>query len=468
MSGKGNGLGNSAKYQSTGSRDPIWTRVSGDPSIEGFGDRNQASEEKVQLECSTTSIGKGLNVTSAAIFIAGEMAGSGVLALPRAIVDAGWIGIVLLVVFCVNAGYGGSRLGYCWAIIEERYPEYRERVRNPYATIAHRAVGKWGSYLVSGCIQFTLCGAGTVYLQLASQIFQDLMKDILPQIGICVWFIFIAILLTVPMWLGSPKDFWVVGIGALLTTAFACVFIFSQIIIDGLHNTEPVPFKAHGFSSFFLSFGTILFSFGGASTFPTIQNDMAEKQQFSKSILIGFITIMALYFPVAVGGFFVYGELVDPNVILSLGHSSLVTMANVLMAIHLVLAFLIVINPVCQELEEIFQVPHDFCVKRCVLRTIMMCVMVFIGETIPKFGKILSLVGGSTITLLTFVFPSLFYMILCDQKRVDWPERHIPLHMRVYMWELILIGLVGGTASTYNAIQDIFSSESVAKPCYWS
>lgn len=67
---------------------------------------------------------------------------------------------------------------------------------------------------------------------------------------------------------------------------------------------------------------------------------------------------MALYLPVAVGGYFVYGELVDPNIILSLGHSSLVSTANVLMAIHLVLAFLIVINPVCQELEEIFQVPH--------------------------------------------------------------------------------------------------------------
>lgn len=64
------------------------------------------------------------------------------------------------------------------------------------------------SYLVSGCIQFTLFGAGTVYLQLASQIFQDLMSDVLPKTGICIWFIFIAVLLTVPMWLGSPKDFW--------------------------------------------------------------------------------------------------------------------------------------------------------------------------------------------------------------------------------------------------------------------
>ena len=147
------------------------------------------------------------------------------------------------------------------------------------------------------------------------------MNDVLPNIGICVWFIFIAVILTVPMWLGSPKDFWyqfnlsfsfsqkkcifetflysnwgycvnilfsffrVVGVGALLTTAFACVFIFSQIVMDGLKNPDPVPFKPHTFNSFFLSFGTILFAFGGASTFPTIQNDMAEKQHFSKSIV---------------------------------------------------------------------------------------------------------------------------------------------------------------------------------------
>lgn len=37
----------------------------------------------------STKSPKGLNVLSAAVFIAGEMAGSGVLALPRAVVDSG-------------------------------------------------------------------------------------------------------------------------------------------------------------------------------------------------------------------------------------------------------------------------------------------------------------------------------------------------------------------------------------------
>lgn len=68
--------------------------------------------------------------------------------------------------------------------------------------------------------------------------------------------------------------------------------------------------------------------------------------------------ILVLYLPVTAGGYFIYGEDVEPNIAMSLSHTSLVTLANVLMAIHLVLAFLIVINPVCQEIEEIFRVPH--------------------------------------------------------------------------------------------------------------
>lgn len=109
----------------------------------------------------------------------------------------------------------------------------------------------------------------------------------------------------------------------------------------------------------------------------------------------------------------------------------------------------------------------DYHWKRCLLRTIMVLIMVFVGETIPQFSYILSLVGGSTITLVTFVLPPYFYMKLCGQKSVLWSERKIPLFEKIYMWELILIGLAGGSASTYSAIKAIFGPESFRKPCYW-
>lgn len=65
----------------------------------------------------------------------------------------------------------------------------------------------------------------------------------------------------------------------------------------------------------------------------------------------------------------------------------------------------------------------EFCMKRCIVRSCLVLLMVVVGETIPKFGKILSLVGGSTVTLTTFVLPPYFYMRLCDQKNIEWPER---------------------------------------------
>lgn len=60
------------------------------------------------------------------------------------------------------------------------------------------------------------------------------------------------------------------------------------MVMDGLHRSQPVRHRVHDFYDFFLSFGTLLFAFGGASTFPTIQNDMENKNKFSTSVIIAF------------------------------------------------------------------------------------------------------------------------------------------------------------------------------------
>lgn len=80
------------------------------------------------------------------------------------------------------------------------------------------------------------------------------------------------------------------GLGAALTTAVACVLFFTQIVMDGMNkSSEPVRHEIHGFHDFFLAFGILLFAFGGASTFPTIQNDMEDRNKFSHSVTIAFI-----------------------------------------------------------------------------------------------------------------------------------------------------------------------------------
>lgn len=50
-------------------------------------------------------------------------------------------------------------------------------------------------------------------------------------------------------------------------------------------------------------------------------------------------------------------------------------------------------------------------------RSLMMGLVVLAAETVPNFGVLLDLVGGSTITLMALVFPVLFNLFLQAGKR---------------------------------------------------
>lgn len=85
----------------------------------------------------------------------------------------------------------------------------------------------------------------------------------------------------------------------------------------------------------------------------------------------------------------------------------------------------------------------------------------FLAETVPKFDGILALIGASTVTFLTFVAPSLFYLRLCSLT-----NRFVSLHERVFIIEIMCIGIIGGIVSSYAAIKGLTSPASFVPPCY--
>lgn len=96
--------------------------------------------------------------------------------------------------------------------------------------------------------------------------------------------------------------------GALLSTVTACICVIVQAAID--HNAyvikddngddgtceggefvngtgcEPI-YPAATVKGFFTAFSTIMYAFGGSSTFPTIQADMKDRSKFPISAMIG-------------------------------------------------------------------------------------------------------------------------------------------------------------------------------------
>ena len=87
------------------------------------------------------------------------------------------------------------------------------------------------------------------------------------------------------------------AIGALITTITACTLCNIQIVLDTKNNkidfsqcstnynhskdtSFVVKYPNPSFEGYFMAFGSIMFAFGGASTFPTIQADMKDKSKF--------------------------------------------------------------------------------------------------------------------------------------------------------------------------------------------
>ncbi|XP_059059815.1 uncharacterized protein LOC131853040 [Achroia grisella] len=406
----------------------------------------------------------GLSVKQTVFLIAGEMAGSGILALPRALVRTGWLGVPIIVVMCAAAAFSGKRLGDCWSILEERDPKLRTRKRNPYAIIAEKSLGTTWSVVVSMAMTTTLFGVAVVNLLLAAQIVEQVFLSLVPNVSYCAWYLIVAGAMTPLMLHGTPKDISYVGVIAFGATVVACILYFIQMMND----IRPFVFRygIHGFQDFFLAFGTIMFAFGGASTFPTIQNDMADKRKFNKSLNYSFLVILGIYLPIAIAGYAVYGESAGSNISASLSTTPLTLVGNILMALHLVTAFVIIINPVCQEMEQLYNIPRDSMGWRIVIRVSVMLAILFIGESVPRFYTILALVGGTTIVLLTFVLPSYCYLSLMEQPLEGGQTPvEMPGWMKMVCWELVTFGLVGGIAAAYSAISAIFSTAQ-ATPCY--
>lgn len=178
----------------------------------------------------------------------------------------------------------------------------------------------------------------------------------------------------------------------------------------------------------------------------------------------GFFGLLVLYLSVTISSYVILGHSVHANVLLSINPGPLRIAVEVSLALHVFLAFLLMINPVAQELEEAFGVRLSFNWKRCILRTVIMVVILIIACAVPHFDKIINLIGGSTITLLTFIFPPLFYILLRVKTKPDLEEKRITIGEMIFFIQIMVTGTAGGIAGTYFAVQDIYIAITSKEP----
>ena len=116
----------------------------------------------------------------------------------------------------------------------------------------------------------------------------------------------------------SPKDFWYAVVAAMISTTVSVVLIIIGSVKDYEVCKDDVFYPSFNLPKTLMSFGTIMFSYGGHCAFPTIQHDMKKPHHFSRSVIIAFISIFIFYLPVSMSGYFVYGSSLTDSIIPSI------------------------------------------------------------------------------------------------------------------------------------------------------
>lgn len=94
---------------------------------------------------------------------------------------------------------------------------------------------------------------------------------------------------------------------------------------------------------FFNALGSVAFAYGGHNVVMEIQATMPSTPQnpsrrpMWKGVIVAYIIVALCYFPVAIIGFWVFGNKVDENILTTLNKPRwLIAMANMFVVIHLV------------------------------------------------------------------------------------------------------------------------------------
>ncbi|XP_053207949.1 uncharacterized protein LOC128392004, partial [Panonychus citri] len=205
--------------------------------------------------------------------------------------------------------------------------------------------------LVTWLVQIASIGSAVVMLLVCSQLVSDLI-DRSHTLSYGVWIVLIAVVICPLMWLGTPVEFWGAAALALGTSTITVILLLIDMIKD-LKALETSPrVSAPTATSISLAFGTFMFAYGGTAPFPTYQNDMKEKDKWPQAVIMGFIILFVLFTPFAIIGYLAYGSSVSNNIIHSVRPGLKRDIVTILMAGHLFFAFLLMINPSVQDIEN--------------------------------------------------------------------------------------------------------------------
>ncbi|XP_021911741.1 lysine histidine transporter 1-like [Carica papaya] len=350
------------------------------------------------------------------------MVGAGVLSLPYAMSNLGWgPGVVILTLSWVTTLYT------LWQMVEmhEMIPDRRF---DRYHELGQYAFGeKLGLYIVVPQQLICEVGVDIVYMVTGGKSLQKIHNLVCKGCKEIKTTYFIMIFASVHFVLSHLPNFNSIS-GVSLAAAVMSVS-YSTIAWTASVHKGVQPDVQYGYKgkdatdtvfNFFTAMGDVAFAYAGHNVVLEIQAtipstpERKSKGPMWKGVLVAYIIVAFCYFPVALIGYWMFGNNVEDNVLISLEKPTwLIVAANLFVVIHVIGSYQVYAMPVFDMIETVLVKKLHFRptrLLRFVSRNIYVALTMFVAISFPFFGGLLGFFGGFAFAPTTYFLPCIMWL----------------------------------------------------------
>ncbi|XP_004514799.1 lysine histidine transporter 1-like [Cicer arietinum] len=414
-----------------------------------------ASPEKEKRSAEQKAIDDWLPITSsrnakwwyAAFHNVTAMVGAGVLSLPSAMANLGWgPGVAILVLSWIITLYT------LWQMVEmhEMVPGKRF---DRYHELGQEAFGeKLGLWIVVPQQLICEIGVDVVYMVTGGKSLQKIHDLVCKKnCNSMKTTYFIMIFASVHFVLAHLPNFnSIAGISlaaAIMSLSYSTIAWVASVK-KGVQQDVQYGYKATTTPgtvfNFFSALGDVAFAYAGHNVVLEIQAtipstpEKPSKGPMWKGVVLAYIVVALCYFPVALIGYWMFGNTVADNILTSLNKPTwLIVTANMFVVIHVIGSYQLYAMPVFDMIETVMVKKMRFKptrLLRFVVRNIYVAFTMFVGITFPFFGALLGFFGGFAFAPTTYFLPCVMWLSIYKPKRfsLSWFTN----------WICIILGLL--------------------------
>jgi len=196
-------------------------------------------------------------------------------------------------------------------------------------------------------------------------------------------------------------------------------------------------------TTFPTAFGSAVFSYEGIAMVLPLRNAMREPEHFGRVLNLGMIIVTSLYIGLGTIGYVTFGDSICGSITLNLPETSLYVSAKIMYSFVIFVSFgLQFYVPI-----DIITTGRDYSqCQKILLKLILVLFTCALAVAIPDLGDFIALIGACASSLLALVFPPLIDLLTNRTKS------QLRLAKNVF---IMLFGITGGIIGTATSVASV-------------